>query len=289
MKQSIGKRVFGSESYWDGDEVAVAEILVDLLELIPARDFSVPSSAWGAKRRRSAISQPAPPPPPQQPPPSVSMPPVEPAAKSNAVTSPATPLMFSLSESDDKAKTPSLASFPKRKNKEELVQSLTDLTHQKDSLVKEMEAVKRHLDNLRASNVELKLRKQVIIYGLSQPPLQTLHHHQQHLRYPHQQQQTAFHLQQRPGIQWSSFMASSQSPASSAIAAGSRSKMAPAGLPDLNLSIEEAVNVERCQPSDAMRLAMDYNVNRALASAQARKRRMQIYKEKSQSQILRQR
>uniref|UniRef100_A0A7N0U2X6 Uncharacterized protein n=1 Tax=Kalanchoe fedtschenkoi TaxID=63787 RepID=A0A7N0U2X6_KALFE len=172
----------------------------------------------------------------------------------------------------------------KLQNKDELVQNFTFLTHQKDSLLKEMEAVKRHLDNLKASNVELKNRKQVIIYGMGQPALHTLHHRHHHF---HNQKQ-AFQLQQFPAIQWCSFPASSQLTAtpSSAMIAGNRSKMGPVILPDLNLSLEEAVNVEGYQPSDAMTMITSYSMNRAWASAQARKRRMHIYKAKN---ILRQR
>lgn len=73
-------------------------------------------------------------------------------------------------------------------------------------------------------------------------------------------------------------------------------KMGSVGLPDLNLTFEEtASNVDGLagvglgQASD-MTIVMDYNVNnRALASVQARKRRMQIHKEKNQNQVLKQR
>ncbi|KAL9673002.1 hypothetical protein QQ045_029255 [Rhodiola kirilowii] len=276
MNHSIGKRGLGSECYWDGEEIAVAEILVQLLDLIPAYDFFKPSFTWGAKRRRSVISPPIPSPP---------LAVTSGETKSNTANSPATPLMFSPSESEDKGKTQSHVSVCKRKNKEELMQSFTDLTHQKDSLVKEMETVKRHLDNLKASNLELKNRKQVqIIYGLAQPALQALHHQQLHYPHPNLQQQQPFQFQWNSGYS-SSFVASSPS-------SPPADKMTPVGLPDLNLTLEEAaaVNVEGYQPSDAMMMmAMDYNVNKALASAQARKRRMQIYKEKNQKQCLRQR
>uniref|UniRef100_A0A7N0U386 Uncharacterized protein n=1 Tax=Kalanchoe fedtschenkoi TaxID=63787 RepID=A0A7N0U386_KALFE len=278
MKPSVF-RLLDSESHWSGDDIAVAEILLELVELIPAHDSSEIPITWGAKRRRSVTSRSQ---FPAEQAPLAAIFSGESAKKRNAAVSPVTPLMFSPSESD--GQTQSRVSVSKRKNKDELVQNFTFLTHQKDSLLKEMEAVKRHLDNLKASNVELKNRKQVIIYGMGQPALHTLHHRHHHF---HNQKQ-AFQLQQFPAIQWCSFPASSQLTAtpSSAMIAGNRSKMGPVILPDLNLSLEEAVNVEGYQPSDAMTMITSYSMNRAWASAQARKRRMHIYKAKN---ILRQR
>ncbi|KAL9673168.1 hypothetical protein QQ045_029422 [Rhodiola kirilowii] len=86
----------------------------------------------GAKRRRSVISPPIP------------YPPLAITSGETTAYSPATLLMFSPSESEDKGKTQSRVSVCKRKNKEELMQSFTDLTHQKDSLVKSNRTIAAH-------------------------------------------------------------------------------------------------------------------------------------------------
>ncbi|MCI14196.1 hypothetical protein A2U01_0035325, partial [Trifolium medium] len=58
---------------------------------------------------------------------------------------------------------------------------------------------------------------------------------------------------------------------------GRDSNMGPLSIPDLNLSIEESVHVETCQPLDEAPSNNNKDLSKVMA-AQARQRRIQIFR-----------
>ncbi|CAL5205803.1 unnamed protein product [Lathyrus oleraceus] len=81
-------------------------------------------------------------------------------------TSPATPLSFPATESDDKLKR-SKKKISLKKEKEASLKIIQDLTNTQASINQEIENVKNHYDQLKSFNLKLKLRKQELLCGAS--------------------------------------------------------------------------------------------------------------------------
>ncbi|KAL5557880.1 hypothetical protein UlMin_034091 [Ulmus minor] len=150
------------------DDFEVCGILVELSNRILENEtFSVQVNDWGLKRKRSAVrnkfSSSSPPPlmrlsnPPAPSPSPEPEPEPEPKRIKGEASSPATPLSFSPSESDEKSK-PSKRKVQKR-NLEEQQENVRKCTEHRDLIEREVENVKNYYLKLMAENLRLKERK----------------------------------------------------------------------------------------------------------------------------------
>ncbi|KAL0557884.1 hypothetical protein IC582_006436 [Cucumis melo] len=155
------------------EELFVAQILQQLPLLIQKSNFSLGlSPSWPIRRKRSAVDSPPdtpslitqPPLPPQ---------PCPPSSEREKESSPTTPLSLnslplSRSESDENI---TIAKVSKKKapvdKKSQYLETIDKLTHQKQALEGDIEAMKRHFINLKTINSELKAKKQEILGGFS--------------------------------------------------------------------------------------------------------------------------
>ncbi|RVW42571.1 hypothetical protein CK203_085384 [Vitis vinifera] len=256
------------ESFFDDNELEVSEILIQIpLIIFQAENRNRLLVPWGVRKRRSAID------PDLYPPsvPSSSSPHLpgtcvgptcdddDPQAKVEP-SSPATPLSFSPSETDGKSKR-SKKSVSSKKKKENLLKMVEDLTHQKESLMTEIENVERFYNQLKALNSELKAKKQQLNLDTAITEARVESREQDH------------HQQPLP------LLLHDSAPASALVA----NPMGPRVIPDLNVSPEETLGPELVASLD-LNLSIALNadttqLNRA-AAAQARKKRLQIYKVK---------
>ncbi|WCJ35097.1 hypothetical protein M5689_016365 [Euphorbia peplus] len=165
------------------NQMEVASILLQLPHLIASRNRHLPLSwpAWGAKRKRSAeetpflrrvkfsspqssnqeISAPVVPilEPEKQKPDAVKV-------EAAAATSPATPLLFSPSESDEKQQPKRLKrKLSVKKRKEELLQMEKECSIANEQVRKEMEQYRHQLNRLQSENLSLLARKQELSGG----------------------------------------------------------------------------------------------------------------------------
>lgn len=172
------------------DEIEVAEILSSFPRLIAMSKYSSwLSYTWGGKRRRSAEANLGPRPAVQSPPTSASPSPppilsgsVGPAittttpiaaseperpiiVKVEPATSPATPLSFFPSESDERSKRSNRKVYTK-KRREDLLKIKSQLAKSNELLTGEIQMVTRHHDQLKASNSWWKARKQELTMGV---------------------------------------------------------------------------------------------------------------------------
>ncbi|XP_059636398.1 uncharacterized protein LOC132278587 [Cornus florida] len=124
-------------------EMEVADILLDLPILIAKMEARF---RWGTKRRRSVLDSP----------PSPSLPPPQRRPKFVVDTSsPATPLSFLSSESDERPQH-SNKKVSKKRSREELLEIINESTQRKQCLTESVEKVKRHYEELLATNLALK-------------------------------------------------------------------------------------------------------------------------------------
>lgn len=290
------------------DEIEVSEILLQLPHLISESE-SLPrfSFEWGAKRRRSALASN----------PSilrfrltlsssalrhgtcggggsVAGPSCEteggpPAVKVKAeASSPATPLSFSpSSESDEKPKSHLKRKVQVKRKREEWLEIIDGLTQRRDLLKGEVENVKRYHDKLKAFNLELKTRKQEFSLGLTMenphlennksivksPAPENQNHHQQRQLIMDQAVQRS-----EIGENFENLSSKMSILPSSNGVGMVNNNVGPLGIPDLNFSPDECVGMDSSQPFDLN--LTNKNLSRAMA-AQARQRRIQIYRVKN--------
>ncbi|KAG7971677.1 hypothetical protein I3843_07G147600 [Carya illinoinensis] len=178
-----------------------------------------------------------------------------PAVKAEA-TSPATPLLFSPgSESDEKPKQLSKRKPPLKRKREDWLEIIDELNRRRDSLRGEIEYMRSYCTYLRASNLEMKAKLSVGPFLKTVDPLGV------------EKQDTDRTVQMKSSLPSSTDSGFGQIGAVN-------DKAVPSGLPDLNVSAETM---------DFSGL-FDLNVNNKSMSrviaAQARHRRMQIYKAK---------
>ncbi|KAK6277961.1 hypothetical protein POUND7_018284 [Theobroma cacao] len=303
------------------EEIEVVEILRELPRLILESE-SRPrfTFKWGAKRRRSAASKeefastslpavelsrsPSPPLPSKVVGPTYE---TERPTEKPLTSSPATPLSFSPSESDEKplpSKKKASVNSLKRK-KEQLLEMVEDLTQRNQLLKKDIESKRLFLDQQKAKNLELKLKKQELSLSLcnakeshsdsskslnlatqsTQISMETAksQDHQQ-LRISTMVYQQPFTMDQTVSI--SETKKNSQYPYGRMISwlpsnnglskVHEHDSMVPLGLLDLNVSAEEAFGF--CSSK-----SFDMNSTTKARAAQARFKRMQICRSKNQT------
>ncbi|XP_009608200.1 uncharacterized protein [Nicotiana tomentosiformis] len=149
---------------YNEDEIQVANILLDLPNLFTQKQSPSHLSysfSWGTKKRRSnrngtdfssrvnssSIQG--------------SSNEIETTKIKAEVTSPATPLSFSPSESDDKSKHSS-RKILKRKTREELMDMINQLSQCRESLKGEVENVRNFYNSQKAYNLKLKAMKEQV-------------------------------------------------------------------------------------------------------------------------------
>ncbi|GAV88628.1 hypothetical protein CFOL_v3_32050 [Cephalotus follicularis] len=293
-------------SYFTIDDIEVSAILLELYHLI-FQSESPPqfSFTWGAtrkrdKRKRSTNDErttsrsrvkvsPAP----------------EPSAtyvmgstcdndgptKKVGVSSPATPLSFSPSESEDKSKHSKRKVSLKRK-KEEWVKIIEDLTRQREVLKGKVDIVKRDHDKLKANNLLLKAKKQELIDGIKRENprvekgiiqvhtgkslnnLEIQGHYQNHQQNIHGMDhlqpwiidQTAHRIDGHQVINLKPYITG---------LGVVNDNVDPLGIPDLNVSPDEYFGLDLSQPCD-LEMTNTMSLSRAAMAAQARQRRIQI-------------
>ncbi|XP_034674986.1 uncharacterized protein LOC117906138 [Vitis riparia] len=256
------------ESFFDDNELEVSEILIQIpLIIFQAENRNRLLVPWGVRKRRSAIDpdlyQPSVPSSSSPHLPGTCVGPTcdddDPQAKVEP-SSPATPLSFSPSETDGKSKR-SKKCVSSKKKKENLLKMVEDLTHQKESLMTEIENVERFYKQLKALNSELKAKKQQLNLDTAIAEARV------------ESREQDYHQQPLP------LLLHDSAPASALVA----NPMGPRVIPDLNVSPEETLGPELVASLD-LNLSIALNadttqLNRA-AAAQARKKRLQIYKVK---------
>ncbi|KAF3616649.1 putative BRCA1-A complex subunit BRE-like [Capsicum annuum] len=254
------------------DEFEVANILLDLDNLVIQRQFG--SLIWGCKKKRSnrcidfssssvCIQQ-------QQGCLKVDDEHHEidkAKIKVEVVTSPATPLSFSPSESDDKSKHSSRKSY-KRKKREELMDNIKELSQCREMLRGEVENVRNYYNNLKAYNLKLKARKEQVTKmlniqggGVNLGQLYNNSGMEPNHQQPFIMDQVAIHRYQYPLGQ---VQQQAQPFFSNRLGLGLGP--GPMVLPDLNVSVDEAFTLDRF---DIDRM----NVERKAQFAEARRRR----------------
>lgn len=249
MKQGKGKQSVLLPQF-QGKELEVCDILLDLESLFVQsnQDNCAEVPFWGNKKRRSskAASSSSP-----------SLPPHHPIETNTKVDdkveapSPATPLSFSPGESDEKPKH----SY-KKKGKEELMGIIQELTQSRDILKGEVERVRNYYNQLQIHNTELKAWKQKILVKKEEKFKKislknngvSFGQHFGISSYEQQQQQQYYAMNQYPHHQQYGQLFPSSSSAQSA--SSLRQPIGPRGIPDLNVSAEEAFGVDTFQPSD---------------------------------------
>ncbi|GAU12271.1 hypothetical protein TSUD_02380 [Trifolium subterraneum] len=278
---------------WSKSEVETAEIISALYHCFSL--FSSVSYSWGCKKKRSAIQN-----TPSSDGGAAVVPPSSDAGKAQA-SSPATPLSFPATESDEKTK-PSKNKTSLKRKREYYLKMIEDLTKTKDSINQDIENVKRHCEQLKEFNLKLKAREKELLringpkVECKNPNLENncpiqLNHHiikvsvnslaeneekmKQQIQILNHQNKHNFGLSQI----CNDHPTTSLQVASSSV--GRNSNMGPLSIPDLNLSIEESVHVEICQPLDEAPSSNNNNNNKDLSkvmAAQARQRRIQIFR-----------
>ncbi|KAG4389138.1 hypothetical protein GLYMA_06G024200v4 [Glycine max] len=250
-------------------ENEVAEILLSLPSLI--REFEcgcgiLPPPSWGCKRKRSTIA-------------------VDPKTLQKAASSPATPLSFSLSESDENPTT--LVSRRRRRRRrnvslkrkrEHYLRIIQDLTKDND-LLRGIKNVNGYCDMKKEYNLKLKARKQELSQGglvhkqaQQQFQFSGMAHHP-----PLILNQTAGSGQIKGG---EGVVGLAHATTSLGVASlSSSNNVGPVGIPDLNLPLDEPMTMEFCEALD-MNVA-DKNLSRSMAAAQARQNRLQKYRFKN--------
>ncbi|KAK2398301.1 hypothetical protein QL285_048255 [Trifolium repens] len=277
---------------WSKSEVETAEIISALYHCFSL--FSSVSYSWGCKKKRSAIQN-----NPSSDGGAAVVPPSSDAGKAQ-VSSPATPLSFPATESDEKTKPFKNKTSLKRK-REYYLNLIEDLTKTKESINQEIEHVKRHYEQLKEFNLKLKAREKELLrincpkVECKNPNLENncpiqLNHiikvsvnssnsideneekMKQQIQIPNHHNNHNFGLSQIcNGHPMTSLPVASSS-------LGHNSNMGPLSIPDLNLSIEEeSVHVETCQPLDEAPSNNNKDLSKVMA-AQARQRRIQIFR-----------
>lgn len=294
--------------FFDDDEIRVSEIMLDLPNLISDSEWrcQFPFTCWGKKRKRSVLDSTT-----STTSPSLCRQPVKErkilkamkkkveaaAVVVAAATSPSTPLSFSPSESDEnKSSKQSLKSNSKKRTKEEWLEIIDGLNHNRELLRGELDSVRSKHFKLNAINLELKAKKQELSFSqkTEKPPqlginggwnlgLQLDHHYQMTMFAPHQKQQQQFLMDQAAQISGRfQDLYGQRIPMGSSPYNGLSliNQMGPRGIPDLNVCAEETfvLGPTSSQPLDLMsRVLMDNNSR--FRAAEARRRRMMKIKE----------
>ncbi|XP_047982882.1 uncharacterized protein LOC125223672 [Salvia hispanica] len=130
------------------DEIAVAEILLNLKTMMLPLSESLPDCNWGCRRKRSCLVSP----------PSINTIEHRKTPTTRTTASPDTPLIFSATESDDKPKHSSKKN--KSKGREDYLDLIEEETKRKKLLRGEIANVKKYYDKLKETNRRLRAMKQ---------------------------------------------------------------------------------------------------------------------------------
>ncbi|KAE9586713.1 hypothetical protein Lal_00004409 [Lupinus albus] len=251
-------------------ENEVVQILLDFRNITLSNlesGFIFPLT-WGRKRLRSAISDT---------PSSSSSPP--PPRKAEA-SSPATPLSFSPSESEDK---PTLLrkNVSLKRKKDHYLKTIEEFTKDNGLLHVEVMNVKCHFEKLKGFNLKLKARKQELTlpkqpYQLEIPTM--VHPSPLILNQPQIGDTTEnITIDQFNVLQKTKSFGIRSSSSSNGLG-NSNNIMGPIGIPDLNLlPIDEPIMGVECGNVSVS----DKNLSRVIEAAQARQKRIQICKFKN--------
>lgn len=233
-------------------ENQVAEILVKLPTLILEFECGrgILPQSWGRKKKRSAIS-------------------VNP--KAEEASSPATPLSFSPSESDENPTSLFRRNVSLKRKREHFLKIIQDLTKDNDLLSGEIKNVKCYFEKLKDYNLKLKAKKQELSHGPSTEG--DIVHKQQQLQFPGVPPH-------HPTVILNQTAAFGLATTSLGVPLLSSNDVGPIGIPDLNLPLEESMSVEFCEPLDVNVSVANRNLSRAMA-AQARQNRLHIYRFKN--------
>ncbi|KZV33146.1 hypothetical protein F511_18162 [Dorcoceras hygrometricum] len=270
------------------EELLVAEILLGLESVIPLARFN-----WGFRKKRSCLDA-APPAPPsfqiveediEVRRPLVEAEKEDATAAATATTSPATPLSFSPSESDEKSRRSSKNNSKKRSTAE-FIDMIEELTEHGDLLRVKVENARKQYNELKSLNSDLKAMKQVALKTrqIEEGPQREMGRflnlgmdfiqRDETIMVPHRQpfvaDQTAYKIHDCFGP----IITQTYSPTNGLDSVNS---VGPSGIPDLNLTAEEAFEVDSIQPFDVNREIAD----RRARFAEARRMRRGIIKIKS--------
>ncbi|KAK4348993.1 hypothetical protein RND71_031748 [Anisodus tanguticus] len=259
------------------DEIEVANILLDLDNLVRQKQFS--SLIWGTKKRRSNrgpdFSSRVNSSPSLQGSSKVDYNEIEPKIKVEG-NSPATPLSFSPSESDDKSKHSSTKNS-KRKSREELMDMIKQLSQCRESLRGEVENIRNYYNNQKVYNLKLKAMKEQVTRmlniqgaGVNLGQLYSNPGMEPNRQQPFIMDQVAlgsetFHRFQYPLGQ----LQQAQPLFSNGLGPMNHAGLGPIGLPDLNVTVDETFTLDSLSPYDLERM----NVERKAQFAEARRRR----------------
>ncbi|XP_031283240.1 uncharacterized protein LOC116141902 [Pistacia vera] len=250
----------------DETEFEVAEILLQLPQLIfESESFHRSSfSSWGRKRRRSSKAE------------TPTLPPLGPTCEIEKpkALSPATPLLFSPSESDDKFKH-SKRKVSVKRTKEECLEKIKELTERKEFFKEEIKNVQRYYDEQKLLNLRLKAKKQMLILGLPKEESQSQSSINSaavlDIQVEQQQQQNSYLVHHPPLMMDDT---AHRKACGETVGSG-------VCLFDLNLLPEESCGIEAVNVR-----GVDKSERKALA-AEARHRRIQIWRSKNPNVKLR--
>ncbi|KAK4276506.1 hypothetical protein QN277_014647 [Acacia crassicarpa] len=283
-------------------EILVSEILAQMPQLV--FECEVRSSlppAWGCRRRRSAIHLPYSPSHPLRLRLRLSKTPSppHPATKDGvaltsdtdtlpvvkAKASPATPLSFSPSESDEKPVVLKKKQSRKRK-RDDFLRTIEELTKSKQLLQGEIDNVKRYQDDLKAFNLKLKARLGELSVGHQKENpsmnmgLQRVDAWVNSSSMAENQDPDQCHQHVRRSVcqMGESCQTTTSLPSTSGSGMVANANMGPFGIPDLNASPDDSIPVDSSQPFDLSIANRD--VTRFMA-AQARQNRIMIKRVKN--------
>ncbi|CAJ1973214.1 unnamed protein product [Sphenostylis stenocarpa] len=251
MKQRSGSYV----SSYSTRETEVADILVEFGSLV--REFECGCGtrplSWGRKKKRSAIG-------------------VNP--KAEEASSPATPLSFSPSESDENPSSFFRRNVSVKRKREHCLKTIQDLTKANDLLSGEIKNVKSYFDKLKDTNLKLKAMKQKLSNGPSQGVIVQ--------KQPQPQPQLQFPAVAHHPPMIFNQTACGVATTSLGVPSSSSNDVGPIGIPDLNLPLDESMTMEFCESLDVnVNVSVaNKNLSRAMA-AQARQNRIHIYRFKN--------
>ncbi|XP_028765670.1 uncharacterized protein LOC114723631 [Neltuma alba] len=279
------------------EEIQVLEILARLPQLV--FESEVPSllpSAWGCRRRRSAIDLPSyqshslrlrlrvsKTPSPSHPATKDGVAQTSdtdslPVVKANA-PSPATPLSFSPSESDEKPVVLKKKQSRKRK-RDDLLRTIEELTKSKQLLLGEIDNVKRYHDDLKAHNLKLKARQEELSVG-RQKENSSMNMGLQGANASGNSPSMAENRdpdQRHHDGQRIACQAGESCQPTTSLPSTSGSGIVPFGIPDLNVYPDDTIPVDSSQPFE-LSLA-NKQLSRFMA-AQARQKRIMIKRVKN--------
>ncbi|KAJ4963012.1 hypothetical protein NE237_022951 [Protea cynaroides] len=307
-KKQRMKKSFSNSSFFDDDEIEIAEILLQLPQLIYQEKYGYVSPfpfSWGVKRRRSAVDSS----PSSLHHPSFPTPPLLSQSCNGSKSdlkiessSPATPLSFSPSESDS---MPLIVCNKKKMTKREMLEIIQHLAGNIKVLKQEIPKTIAHYKKLKCTNSMLKQMEREKDNNLNSGPRSMTgvasekipcpspaevaenekedkgKREEGEVEFPVMVQQAEVVMERLTYGSVSLESCSSKDPCelkrmspviSNGFGFGMVKQLSPIGLPDLNFSADESYGMD---------FLHHYELSKAAMAAQARKRRIEINRYKS--------